>query len=58
MHTALKSWFELPAARRLPGELARLLRATWVREGYRDEEQEREAYRRALGWLTPLRRRS
>jgi RecB family exonuclease len=52
VHTALKSWFELPATRRLPGELARLLRATWVREGYRDEVQEREAYRRALGWLT------
>jgi len=28
-----------------------LLRATWVREGYRDETQERLAYRRALGWL-------
>ena len=52
VHTALKSWFDLPAERRRPSDLARLLRATWVRDGYRDEAQEREAYGRALGWLT------
>jgi putative RecB family exonuclease len=28
-----------------------LLRATWVSEGYRDEEQERAAFRTALEWL-------
>jgi RecB family exonuclease len=28
-----------------------LLKGTWVREGYRNEEQERAAYRRALEWL-------
>lgn len=28
-----------------------LLKATWVREGYRDDVQEREVFRRALGWL-------
>ena len=26
-------------------------KGTWVREGYRDDEQERRRYRRALGWL-------
>jgi RecB family exonuclease len=31
--------------------LPALLKATWVREGYRDDAQERELYRRALGWL-------
>ncbi len=34
-----------------PARCRRLLRATWVGEGYRDEEQERAAYRRALAWL-------
>ena len=28
-----------------------LLRATWVRDGYLDDIQERESYQRALGWL-------
>ena len=57
VHTALRNWFDLPPARRAPGALPTLLRATWVREGYRDDEQERAAYRRALGWLEALRRR-
>jgi putative RecB family exonuclease len=52
VHTALRSWFDQPPARRRPEALGILLRATWVREGYRDEEQERQAYRRALEWLT------
>jgi putative RecB family exonuclease len=51
VHTALRSWFDLPASRRHPAVLSGLLRATWVRDGYRDEEQEREAFERALGWL-------
>lgn len=51
VHTALRSWFDLPPDRREPGVLATLLRATWVREGYRDDEQERAAFERALGWL-------
>ncbi|HEX6869930.1 MAG TPA: PD-(D/E)XK nuclease family protein [Micromonosporaceae bacterium] len=51
VHTALRSWFDLPPARRQPGVLATLLRATWVRDGYRDEEQERAAFDRALSWL-------
>ncbi|MEV6487767.1 PD-(D/E)XK nuclease family protein [Actinoplanes sp. NPDC051633] len=51
VHTALKNWFALPADRRERGVLPTLLKATWVREGYRDVEQERIAYRRALEWL-------
>jgi len=31
--------------------LATLLRATWVGEGYRDAEQQREVFARALQWL-------
>ncbi|MEV6298070.1 PD-(D/E)XK nuclease family protein [Actinoplanes sp. NPDC051861] len=51
VHTALKNWFALPAERRAAGSLPTLLKATWVREGYRDVDQEREVYRRALEWL-------
>ncbi|MEV6370349.1 PD-(D/E)XK nuclease family protein [Micromonospora musae] len=51
VHNALRSWYALPPERRRPEALTGLLRGTWVREGYRDEEQERAAYRRALGWL-------
>lgn len=51
VHTALRNWYGLPAHRRTPGALPTLLRATWVTEGYRDEEQQRAAYQTALGWL-------
>lgn len=51
VHTALRNWYGLPAAQRGSAAVSTLLRATWVREGYRDVEQERDAYRRALGWL-------
>jgi putative RecB family exonuclease len=51
VHTALKNWYALPAAKRHPGVLPTLLKATWVREGYRDVDQEKAAYQQALGWL-------
>jgi RecB family exonuclease len=51
VHTALKNWYAVPVDRRAPGALPSLLKATWVREGYRDVEQERLAYRKALHWL-------
>lgn len=51
VHTALRNWYGLAPDRRTPGALPTLLRATWVGEGYRDEDQERTAYRRALAWL-------
>jgi RecB family exonuclease len=51
VHTALRNWYDLPPARRGPAALPTLLRATWVRDGYRDVEQERRVWRQALGWL-------
>jgi RecB family exonuclease len=51
VHTALKNWYGLSAERRTPAALPTLLKATWVSEGYQDGEQERAAFRRALGWL-------
>ena len=51
VHTALRNWYALPASRRRPEALPILLKGTWVGEGYRDEEQERTAFRRALEWL-------
>ncbi|MET0426714.1 MAG: PD-(D/E)XK nuclease family protein, partial [Actinoplanes sp.] len=51
VHTALKNWYALPLDRRAPGSLPTLLKATWVREGYRDVDQERGVYQRALQWL-------
>ncbi|MEV6350027.1 PD-(D/E)XK nuclease family protein [Actinoplanes sp. NPDC051851] len=51
VHTALKNWYALPVERRAPGVLPTLLKSTWVREGYRDTEQERATYQRALAWL-------
>lgn len=51
VHTALRNWYDVPVAQRGPEILPTLLRATWVREGYRDVAQEREAWRRALRWL-------
>lgn len=51
VHTALRNWYGLAVPRRRPEALPTLLKATWVREGYRDETQEREVFRRALGWL-------
>jgi RecB family exonuclease len=51
VHTALRNWYALPVDKRTAAALPTVLRATWVGEGYRDEAQEREAYRRALTWL-------
>lgn len=51
VHTALKNWYSVPVERRVPESLPTLLKATWVREGYRDVDQERVTYRKALGWL-------
>jgi RecB family exonuclease len=51
VHTALRNWYALPPDRRRPEVLPTLLRATWVREGYRDDAQEQELFGRALAWL-------
>lgn len=52
VHSALRAWFDQPPGRRTPAIVERLLRATWVRDGYRDEQQERDAFDRALGWIS------
>jgi putative RecB family exonuclease len=51
VHTALKNWYAVPPDRRIRESLPTLLKSTWVREGYRDVDQERIAYRRSLDWL-------
>lgn len=51
VHTALRNWYALAEPKRRPEALPVLLKGTWVGEGYRDGEQERTAYRRALQWL-------
>jgi putative RecB family exonuclease len=51
VHTALRNWYSLPADKRRPEALSALLKGTWVGEGYRDREQERAVFRRALEWL-------
>ncbi|MEV4513479.1 PD-(D/E)XK nuclease family protein [Dactylosporangium sp. NPDC049525] len=51
VHTALRSWYALDPERRDRSALPTLLKATWVSEGYRDDTQERDVFRRALGWL-------
>jgi putative RecB family exonuclease len=51
VHTALRNWYGLAPQRRVPSALPVLLKGTWVREGYRDEDQERRVFRLALSWL-------
>jgi putative RecB family exonuclease len=51
VHTALRNWYGLPPGRRGLAALPGLLSATWVGEGYRDDTQQREAFRTALRWL-------
>jgi RecB family exonuclease len=51
VHTALKNWYALAVDRRTPHALPTLLKATWVREGYRDVDQERASYHQAVRWL-------
>jgi RecB family exonuclease len=51
VHTALRNWWDLAPQGRTPAAAATLLRATWVREGYRDQAQEREVFHRALRWI-------
>ncbi len=51
VHTVLRRWYDVPVAQRRRELVSVLLRAAWVRQGYRDVEQERQIYRRALGWL-------
>ncbi len=51
VHTALRGWYMLEPARRTKAAIGTLLRGAWVTDGYRDESQQRSAFRRALDWL-------
>ncbi|MDG4768109.1 PD-(D/E)XK nuclease family protein [Solwaraspora sp. WMMD406] len=51
VHTALRGWFTAAPGNRRPESAATLLKGSWVREGYRDETQERAAFRQASRWL-------
>jgi RecB family exonuclease len=39
VHSALAKWWDLPSDRRTPSAAAGLVRSSWVRAGFRDEEQ-------------------
>ena len=39
VHTALARWWDLEPARRTPSAAAALVRSSWVRSGFRDDEQ-------------------
>lgn len=47
VHTALRGWFDLPAAGREPAAAGGLVDTAWVGDGYRDKVQEMEARARA-----------
>ena len=51
VHNALRNWYELPPQKRNREAVASLLSAGWIRDGYRDQEQERGMWRAALSWL-------
>ena len=56
VHTALRSWFDLPPARRQPGGAAGPAQGHLGRaRATATTTQERAAYERALGWLEALR---
>ncbi len=47
VHNALRSWYELPAAERVPAVAADLVDRAWVGDGYRDQVQQEQARVRA-----------
>ncbi|MBA2553045.1 MAG: PD-(D/E)XK nuclease family protein [Geodermatophilaceae bacterium] len=51
VHTALKQWWDLPAARRTPPAAGALLEAAWLRDGFRDDEQWDNWRLKARQWL-------
>lgn len=51
VHNALRTYLSLEPSRRDSAALTAALRSAWVSEGYRDVEQQRAVYHRALEWL-------
>jgi putative RecB family exonuclease len=52
VHAALRSWWDLPVARRTTGSVRQLLYSAWSQNGFRDAEQSERWRARAAGWLT------
>lgn len=52
VHSALRDWHLLPAARRTAGAASSLLDLAWVRDGYRDDAQSDAWRERARRWVT------
>lgn len=48
VHNALRAWWDLPLPRRTPASGRDLVGRSWIREGYRDDEQERRHRERAI----------
>jgi RecB family exonuclease len=51
VHTALRRWWELPRARRVPAAAGALLDGSWLDEGFRDAEQSAWWRDQARGWV-------
>jgi len=51
VHAALRSWWDLPLARRTPTAGVALLRQLWSDEGFRDHEQSLDWLATASGWV-------
>src|SRR3954465_8295424 len=52
VHSALRSWWDLPVERRTTASARQLLYAAWSQNGFRDAEQSERWRARAAGWLT------
>ncbi|NUS72313.1 MAG: PD-(D/E)XK nuclease family protein [Corynebacteriales bacterium] len=52
LHLALRAYWDLPLAARVPEAAERLLANAWINQGFRDQDQERGARARAKMWLT------
>lgn len=52
VHLALREWWRLPAADRGPAAAARLLRHSWVGDGFRDDAQSAAWLEAAAGWVS------
>ncbi|MBA3369055.1 MAG: PD-(D/E)XK nuclease family protein [Geodermatophilaceae bacterium] len=51
VHAALRSWWDLPVARRTPSEGVGLLRRLWSDQGFRDHEQSLDWLATASQWV-------
>jgi RecB family exonuclease len=52
VHAALRSWWDLPVARRTALSARQLLYSVWAPNGFRDEEQAARWRAKAAGWIS------